>query len=153
MNLTDTAPYNGSATGTLAITGATAAMNGYQYHCLASNSVQTNVASNAATLTVTAANVAPSFTGGQPSNQTVTAGGNATFTATASGTPAPTLKWQVSTDGGSTWADVPAGSPYSGQTTGALTITGATLAMNGYQYQCLASNSVQSNVASNAARY
>jgi alpha-tubulin suppressor-like RCC1 family protein/sugar lactone lactonase YvrE len=51
-NLTDTAPYSGTATGTLAITGVTAGMNGYQYRCLASNSAQGSVASSAAVLTV-----------------------------------------------------------------------------------------------------
>ena len=30
-----------------------------------------------------------------------------TFTAAASGTPTPTVGWQVSLDGGSTWTDVP----------------------------------------------
>ena len=96
------------------------------------------------------ANVAPSFTI-QPTGQTVTAGGNTSFTAAASGTPAPTYQWQVSTNGGSAWTDLNDTAPYSGTATGTLTITGATAAMNGYQFLCLASNSVQSNVASNAA--
>jgi sugar lactone lactonase YvrE len=56
----------------------------------------------------------------------------------------------VSTNGGSTWTGLTNGGVYSGTATGTLTITGATLAMNGYEYQCLASNSVQSNLASNA---
>ena len=146
-NLADTAPYSGTATGTLTITAATAAMNGYHYLCLASNSVQSNVASNAALLTV---NAPPAFTT-QPNGQTVTAGGNTSFTAAASGTPAPTYQWQVSTNGGNTWTNLTNTAPYGGTTTGTLTITAATAAMNGYHYLCLASNSVQSNVASNAA--
>ena len=149
-SLTNGGMYGGTATGTLTITGATLAMNGYQYQCLASNSVQSNVASTAATLTVSAANVAPAFTT-QPVSQAVTAGNNASFTAAASGVPTPTLQWQVSTNSGSSWTSLTNGAPYSGTATGTLTITGATLAMNGYQYQCLASNSVQSNVASTAA--
>src|SRR5262249_8813629 len=36
-------------------------------------------------------------------------GETATFTAAAGGTPAPTVQWQVSTDGGATFADVPGG--------------------------------------------
>ena len=40
--------------------------------------------------------VAPAITL-HPSNQTVNAGQTASFSATASGTPAPTVKWQVST--------------------------------------------------------
>ena len=44
----------------------------------------------------------------QPASQTVTAGQTATFTAAASGNPTPTVQWQVSTDSGSTFSDIPA---------------------------------------------
>ena len=117
------------------------------------NAVTTTVPSQSITLFVIPPGSAvslPAITA-QPVNQVVVAGGNASFMVTATGTPAPTLKWQVSTDSGSNWSDVPNASPYSGVTTGTLTITGATVGMNGYQYRSLASNSVQSNVASNAA--
>jgi sugar lactone lactonase YvrE len=67
------------------------------------------------------------------------------------GEPVPTYQWQLSTDGGNTWSFLADGAPYSGTATGTLTITGATPAMSGYEYECLASNSVQSNVASVAA--
>jgi sugar lactone lactonase YvrE/thiol-disulfide isomerase/thioredoxin len=146
-NVTDTAPYTGTATGTLTITTATAAMNSFQYRCRVSNSVQSNVASNAAVLTV---NVAPVFTV-EPTNQTVTAGGDTSLTVKASGTPMPTYQWQVSADSGSTWTGLTDTAPYDGAKTGTLTVTGVTVAMNGLQYQCLASNLIQSNVASNAA--
>jgi hypothetical protein len=127
--------YAGATTGLLAITGATAGMNGYRYRCVATNTAG-GANSSAATLTV---NVLPAIAT-QPSSQTTTAGGIASFTAAASGTPAPTLKWQVSTNGGSTWSDVPNGAVYSGAGTGTLTISGATAAMNGYQYRGVATN-------------
>ena len=146
-NLGVTSPYSGTTTGTLTISGTTTAMNGYQYRCLASNSVQSNAPSIAVTLTV---NTAPAFTT-QPTSQTVTAGGATTFTVAASGNPAPTFQWQMSTDGGNTWSILTETAPYSGTVTATLTITGAAAAMNGYEYQCLTSNSVQSNVASSAA--
>jgi hypothetical protein len=41
-----------------------------------------------------------------PSSQTVAAGGTASFTSTATGSPTPTVLWQVSTDSGSTWTNV-----------------------------------------------
>ena len=40
----------------------------------------------------------------QPTSQTVVAGQDATFSAAASGSPTPTVQWQESTNGGSTWA-------------------------------------------------
>jgi sugar lactone lactonase YvrE len=96
------------------------------------------------------ATAAPAFTT-QPAGQTVAAGGTATFMAAASGNPAPTYQWQLSTAGGNTWTNLTEAAPYSGTATATLTITSATMAMNGYQYQCQASNSVRSNVASNTA--
>ena len=53
-----------------------------------------------------AAAVAPVITT-QPTSQTVAAGALATFTAAASGVPAPSVQWQLSTDGGSAWTSVP----------------------------------------------
>src|SRR5205823_3387364 len=78
----------------------------------------------------------------QPSNQTVTAGANATFTVAASGAPAPTYQWQVSTNGGSTFTNVSNAAPYSGATTATLTITGTSASLTGNQYRAVATNSV-----------
>jgi Domain of unknown function (DUF4214)/Immunoglobulin I-set domain/Regulator of chromosome condensation (RCC1) repeat len=50
-NLTETMPYSGTATETLTITGTTAAINGYQYRCVATNAAG-SVTSFAATLKV-----------------------------------------------------------------------------------------------------
>src|SRR5262249_8199285 len=52
--------------------------------------------------TTTATPTSPIITT-QPANQSVTAGQSATFTAAASGNPTPTVQWEVSTDGGTTW--------------------------------------------------
>lgn len=41
-----------------------------------------------------------------PSSTTVAAGGQASFSAAASGTPTPTVRWQSSTNSGSTWSDI-----------------------------------------------
>ena len=49
-----TSPYSGTTSGTLTITGASFGMNGYQYHCVATNTVSPAAISNAVTLTVTA---------------------------------------------------------------------------------------------------
>jgi subtilase family serine protease len=42
----------------------------------------------------------------QPTSQSVTAGQSVTFTAAASGSPAPVVQWQISTDGGNTWTNI-----------------------------------------------
>ena len=41
-----------------------------------------------------------------PESQTVTSGSTATFSAAATGLPPPSVSWQISTDGGSTWITV-----------------------------------------------
>jgi hypothetical protein len=74
----------------------------------------------------------------QPTNQTVAAGATATFTAMASGNPAPTVQWQVSTDGGATFSNV------SGATSTTLMLSTVTVALNNYQYRAVFTNSVGS---------
>src|SRR5207247_2948859 len=93
--------------------------------------------SNAASLTV---NTAPSITT-QPAGQTVTAGQNASFTVAASGLPAPTYQWQLSTDNGVSWTNLTNTAPYSGVTAATLTVTNTTTGLNGVQYRAVASNS------------
>src|SRR5207245_746459 len=119
-NLANAGAYVGVNLATLTVS-TTTGLNGYQYRCLVNNSAGT-VTSNAATLTVNPANVAPSITS-QPANQTVTAGQDAAFTVAASGTPSPTFQWQLSTDAGSNWNNLANDSTYSGVGTPTLTVT------------------------------
>ena len=131
------------ATGTSHDVGATdPSMNGLQYRVRVSNSAG-SVTSAAATLSVQAAPVAAAFTT-QPANQTVVAGSAAAFTVAATGTPAPTLQWQRSTDGGSTWVNI-------ATATAATHNTGATtVGQNGERYRAVATNA-SGSVNSNAA--
>jgi hypothetical protein len=92
---------------------------------------------------------APSITL-QPVNQRVVAGHNAQFTVVASATPSPTYQWQLSTNGGSVWSNLSNSSLYSGVTTTTLTITGASLGLNGDQYRAIAANAF-GTATSNAA--
>src|SRR5262249_45793313 len=102
-----------------------------QYECVVSNAAG-SVTSTAATLTVNPALVAPSITA-QPSSVTVTAPASAVFTVAATGVPAPTYQWMLSTDGVNF-------SNISGAT-GASYNTGATTTNNsGNQYKCVVSN-------------
>ena len=101
------------------------------------NGVLTPITVAAVTLTPTP--VAPAITT-QPASVTVASGANATFTVVASGIPTPTLKWQRSTNSGSAWSDLVNDSIYSGVTTGTLTVTAATLTMNGNRFRAVATN-------------
>lgn len=60
--------------------------------------------------------VAPKVTG-QPVDRSVKDGESVTFTAAATGTPAPSVRWQASKDGGRSWAYV------AGETTATYTFT------------------------------
>jgi len=126
---------SGATSTTLTLKNITNSMNGNEYHAVFTNSIG-SATTSAATLTVTAA-VAPSITG-NPSNQTVTAGQSATFTASASGSPTPTVQWQVSTDGGKSFSNI------TGATSTTLTLTNVSFALNGHEYRAVFTNSAGS---------
>jgi hypothetical protein len=74
----------------------------------------------------------------QPTDETVSAPDPAVFTAAASGNPTPSVQWQVSTDGGLTFANI------TGNTS-ALTdtlVVGTYTTMDGYEYRAVFSNRV-----------
>ncbi|PYQ35731.1 MAG: hypothetical protein DMF57_02140, partial [Acidobacteria bacterium] len=110
--------------------------SGKQYRAVFTNACG-SATTNTATLTVHA----PPAVTTQPTNQTVCNGATATFTAAASGTPAPTVQWQVSSGG--PFSDIP------GATSTTLTFT-ATSADNGKQYRAVFTNSC-STATTNAA--
>jgi len=119
---------------------ATVGDSGNQYRTIFTN-VAGSIASNAALLTVTLNDVPPVVTL-NPTDLTILAGQEASFTAAASGTPALTVQWQVSPDG-STWTDLP------GANSTTYTFT-AQSADNGTQYRAVFTNSAGSAVTSAA---
>jgi len=137
------ASYTGGTSANLQISGLAAGSYDYRVIVYGSCSPLT-VTSNTATVQVDAQ---PSITG-NPSNSTICAGGNTTFSVISS---SGSIVWQVSADGGSTWSDLTNSGPYGGVYTNTLTITGATAPMNGYQYRLKATNGVCSPVYSNPA--
>lgn len=73
--------------------------------------------------------------GTAPVAKQVCSGLNTSFTVVAAtGTG---YQWQISTNGGGAWNNVTNGGVYSGATTTTLNITGATIAMNTYQYRVI----------------
>ncbi|HUI30564.1 MAG TPA: right-handed parallel beta-helix repeat-containing protein [Candidatus Acidoferrales bacterium] len=106
--------------------------NGKEYRAVFTNTVS-SVNSNAAILTV---DFAPTVTT-NPANDTVVVGNSASFTSAANGNPAPTVQWQVSTDGGTTWTNVPGA-------TGTTYSFVASITENGYEYRAVFTNGVSS---------
>lgn len=90
----------------------------------------------------------------QPAAQTLAAGGSATFTVAASGTPMPTLRWFIA--GGADLADgagsgVLAGATIAGAATPNLTLSNVPQAANGLQLAARASNGAGTATSSSAA--
>jgi sugar lactone lactonase YvrE len=77
----------------------------------------------------------------QPQSQLVPSGQNATFTAVASGAPAPTYQWQRQASGTTTWANLGDNTTYSGALTTSLTVNSVAAAMNGDSFRCVITNS------------
>ena len=124
---------SGATSTTLSLTGTTVAMNGNEYRAVFTNAAG-SATTTAATLTV---NSAPTITT-NPTNVTVTAGLTATFTAAASGSPTPTVQWQVSTNGGTSFTNV------SGATSTTLSLASTTVAMNANKYRAVFTNAAGS---------
>lgn len=111
----------GATTNFLALNAVTPA-DAADYTVVATNAFGSDT-SNVATLVV---NVPPSFSA-NPSNQTITSGDNASFSATAEGSPAPTLQWRKD------------GVDISGETGSTLTLTGA-MSTSAGSYTVVATN-------------
>ncbi len=128
-NLVDGGTIAGSATPTLNLAGLAAADNGASFAVSVSGAAGCRSASSSpATLTV---NNAPAITG-QPTNQTLCVGGNASFTVGATGSGL-TYRWQKGatplTDGGS----------IAGSATSTLVLTGTGAGDNGASFSCVVS--------------
>ncbi len=140
----DGSQVSGSTTTNLTISNLQTNENGNSYSVTVMNAFGSATSSNAL-LTVT--NVAPAIVG-QPQDQTLRAGSNATFTVTASGTAPLSYQWQVN---GTNLTDVinGDGSQISGSTTASLTVSNAQTNEDG-NYTVIVTNlagSVTSSVA------
>ncbi|MFK5974644.1 MAG: Ig-like domain-containing protein [Flavobacteriaceae bacterium] len=124
-DLTTTLDANGQVTGTSKVDGYTAPAD----------------ADTSGTADYLEAGAPPSVTT-QPINVTVFAGSGTNFTVSANDTN--TYQWQISSNGGATFADLTDVTPYTGATTSTLILSLAELSMNNYQYRVIASNSAYS---------
>lgn len=121
----------GATGSTLVLASLSNGDNNAAYRAVISNALS-SVTSVPARLTVRPSLAVPVFTQ-SPSNVPAVAGQPASFTVTLTGTPAPTLVWQSSTDG-VTWADI------GGQTSSTLTLPTVSVGISGTQYRAVATN-------------
>ena len=73
----------------------------------------------------------------EPSSETVAPDAIATLEAGATGTPTPSVQWQISTDGGATWV------PFTGATSAPFSFV-ATASNNGDEFEAVFTNAVGS---------
>jgi probable HAF family extracellular repeat protein len=137
-------PISGATNATLSLTNAQTPTAG-SYTVVASNALGT-----AASTSIVTVILLPDITK-QPANVGITAGKNASFSVTATGTPTLTYDWQISTNGGNTWSDLANSAPYSGVATSTLLVTNATLGMDLNEFRCVLNNPSNVAVPSNAA--
>jgi alpha-tubulin suppressor-like RCC1 family protein len=123
------ANVTGATSTRLTVAAVKTSSSGQEYRAVFKNTVGT-ATSEAATLTV---QKLPAMTK-QPASITVEEGQSASFEATASGFPAPTVQWEISIDAGSTWQ------PVAGVTSNQLTVPSASISEDGHRYRAVFQN-------------
>jgi alpha-tubulin suppressor-like RCC1 family protein len=129
----------GATSSSLTIPATTASESGYEYRAVYTN-LAASVTTNVAKLTVQGIPVITT----QPASATVAVGGGATFEAAATGSPAPTVQWELSINEGASWT------PVSGATSGKLTISGAQLSQSGNEYRAVFHNNAGTTPSNSA---
>jgi hypothetical protein len=125
----------GATSASLTLNNVTSTMNNNVYHLVVASCNPNNLLSSDVSLTVnSAANITT-----EPINSNGCVGGNATFSSIATGTNV-TYQWQVSTDGGVTFANI------TGATNTSLSLNGLTTLQNNNKYRLIATGNACSNV-------
>jgi alpha-tubulin suppressor-like RCC1 family protein len=119
----------GATTDRLTVADASTSESGYEYRALFTNAVG-HATSKVATLTVRRAPAVVQ----QPTGAIVEQGQSAVFEAVASGFPAPTVQWEVSSNAGSTWIAI------SKATAEELTVANVSTSQNANEYRAVFTN-------------
>ena len=93
----------------------------------------------------------PAAVGTSPLDQNILAGHTASFTASFTGTPSPTITWQYSKDHGSTWANFPTPPNNNTPGTSVLTTNAAGVGADGYEFEAVATNAIANSSLPNTA--
>jgi hypothetical protein len=142
-SLTTSSTYTGVQSNTLTINNPSTTLNGGYYTCVVSGYCTPSVSSTIDTLWV---NGLPGIST-QPSNTVVCNGSNTTISIATTGAGI-TYQWRADTGTGP--YNLSNGVLYGGVTSNSLTISGATLNMNGYHYSCVVSGTCSPAVTSNS---
>ena len=118
-----------AATATLSLANVQDSQNGNEYQAVFTDSLGQSTTTNPATLNVQD----PPVIVTNPTDQSKNVGDTATFTASASGNPTPTVQWQVEPSGGSTFTNINTATNPSAATT-TLTLTNVQTTMSGNEY-------------------
>ena len=130
----------GATNSTLSVNNVTLSMNGNRYRLVVAGCASTSLQSDAAILNVNAqASIAT-----QPNNITSCVGNNVTFNSTVSGSNL-TYQWQISTDGGVSFTDIP------GQLNTSLSLNNIALDMNNNLYRVVIIGDCTPSLISTAA--
>jgi alpha-tubulin suppressor-like RCC1 family protein len=122
-------PIPGATFSPLIISSAKLTQSGNEYRAVFTNALG-KTASNPATLTVYGLADITRY----PASTTVEEGQSASFEATATGTPEPTIRWERSTDEGNTWTVV------AGATSDVLNIASTKISEDGQEYRAAFTN-------------
>jgi len=133
-------PVAGATSNVLEIASAKTSESGHQYRAVFTNTAGT-ATSKAATLTV---RLAPTVTQ-QPASATVEEGHSVVFEVKAAGFPVPSVQWELSINGGTTWAQI------RKATASQISIASAKTSEDGDEYRAVLTNTVGS-VTSEAAK-
>lgn len=142
VNLNDDGNFNGTLSASLNFTGN----EGGVFRCLVSGGCNNNLISKEVLVTINAAlNIVS-----QPQDADACLTQETGFSITATGS-APVYRWEYSNDGLS-WLDVPSGSPYAGESSSALKISGVDALVAQYLYRCRVEGTCGGPLYSTAAR-
>ena len=131
---------SGAVSASYTIATVTSSLNNNRYRVLISSSCGSDITSNAGTLVVSD----PASLTLQPTATTVCEGSNASFSVAATGTNI-SYQWQVSTNGGATFANI------NGATSSTLTLTNVSASQHNNQYRAVLFSCSATGLNSNAA--
>jgi|GEM_PF-1027244 len=137
----------GETNDNLVVSAVTSAMNGNSYRVVVSSTCGSSVNSGTAILNVYEI---PEILE-QPHDTIVCAGANVNFSIDPGATTGASYQWQMSTDAGMSWVNVPSGGNYMGSTNPTLSIYGVDSAMTGYRYKVILSGICDPEVESSPA--